>query len=253
MKVDVVVDVGNSRIKWGRCHTDGVGATVALPHHAPDAWEEQLRAWGKSGPLNWVVTGVKPQAVDGLTAWITRRGDRVQLLTRPDQLPLQVALPAPDRVGIDRLLNAVAAKSRIRKLDIAIIVDAGSAVTVDLVDGTGAFRGGAILPGLRLMSQALHDHTALLPLVEVKHRPAPLGTSTVAAIEAGVYYGTLGAITRLIMELGSGGPHGLDRGSLFFTGGDAALLTENEQYLRRFTLWPEMTLEGIRLSAEALP
>src|SRR5262249_13910305 len=134
--------------------------------------------------------------------WLRQRGDTVWVLDSPQQLPLRVLLASPERVGIDRLLNAVAARSRVFRPAPIIIVDAGSAVTVDLVDETHAFRGGATFPGLRLMAQALHDHTALLPLVEMSKTNPPLpGTDTKAAIEAGVFWAVAGGIKALVRQL----------------------------------------------------
>src|SRR5205823_11315500 len=100
-------------------------------------------------------------------------------IERPDQLPLSVALAEPAKVGIDRLLNAVAANT-LRPRDMPVVIaDIGSAVTVDWLDENGVFKGGAIFPGLRLMAKALNDYTALLPLVEIWRNLPPLpGTST---------------------------------------------------------------------------
>ena len=172
------------------------------------------------------------------------------MVDRVQQLPLQVSLEQPDTVGIDRLLNAVAAVQHPSGGRVpAIIVDAGSAVTVDWVDEDGSFRGGAILPGLRLMAQALHEHTALLPLVQIDQPSPPLpGRSTDGAMQAGVYHAVAGGINELIARFtqqSASLPH------IFLTGGEAELLRPavNE----RAELWPEMTLEGIRLTAEAQP
>ncbi len=150
---------------------------------------------------------------------------------------------------MDRLLNAVAANER-RQGKVAIIADAGSAVTVDVVDETGAFRGGVIFPGLRLMAQALHDHTALLPFVEIRKEPEGFGpgTSTVEAIERGVYYAVTSAINMQIWLLNPGYD---PTSAVFLTGGDAPQL--HEAIEPNTLLWPEMTLEGIRLAAEAQP
>ena len=168
------------------------------------------------------------------------------------QLPLNLAVDFPSQVGMDRLLNAVAAKHRVQREVPIIIIDAGSAVTVDWVDETGAFRGGAILPGFALMAQALHTYTALLPQVGVPPpvNPALPGTNTKAAIEAGIFWAVAGGIRALIRQfvgLRSTGRHP----EVFLTGGDAHLLATVLE--TTISLWPEMTLEGIRLAAEALP
>jgi type III pantothenate kinase len=247
---DVVVDVGNSRIKWGRCAGGAVAQTVALPPDAPDVWQRQFDGWGLSVASLWAVAGVHPQRRDALVRWLEGRGGRVWVAADPRQLPLEVRLEHPERVGIDRLLNAAAARLcwERRRLP-AVVADAGSAVTVDWLDEDGAFRGGTIFPGLRLMVRALHDYTALLPLVEVQE-PCPYvpGLSTTQAMQAGVYYATAGGINTLIGLLCARSPRPTH---IYLTGGDAWLLSQAVD--RRAEVWPEMTLEGLRLSAEAQP
>jgi type III pantothenate kinase len=247
---DVVVDVGNSRIKWGRCAGGAVAEAVALPPDAPDVWQRQLESWGLDAGSCWAVAGVHPQRRDALVNWLEWQGGRVWVASDPRQLPLEVRLEHPERVGIDRLLNAVAALLcwERRRLP-AAVADAGSAVTVDWLDETGAFRGGGIFPGLRLMARALHDYTALLPPVEVTQPPPYFpGLSTTQAMQAGVYYATAGGINTLIGLLCVRSPQPTH---IYLTGGDAALLSGAVD--PRAELWPEMTLEGLRLSAEAQP
>jgi type III pantothenate kinase len=228
-------------------------AQAALPADDVAAWRGQIEAWGLTGPLRWIVSGVHPARRDSLMSWLQGRGDFVHVVTNARQLPLEVKVEHPDRVGIDRLLNAVAANRRRPAQTPAIIVDAGSAITVDWVDANGAFRGGAILPGMRLMAQALHDHTALLPLVEVPRSAPPLpGTSTVTAIEAGVFWAAAGAI-RVLIEQFLRLDERVDAAEttpVFLTGGDALLLSG---CLAHVTIpWPSMTLEGILLCSEAV-
>src|SRR5262249_26522535 len=113
----------------------------------------------------------------------------------------------------------------------------------------GAFAGGAIFPGIRLMAQALHDYTALLPLVNVEQAsPAVPATSTTAAIEAGIYWAVVGGIQALIGRLVSTAK---GRTEIYLTGGDGPLLAKALNH--DFQLWPNMTLEGIRISAETKP
>jgi type III pantothenate kinase len=248
MKPDIVVDVGNSRVKWGRCGDGAVVESMSLPH-SEAAWQEQVERWGLGGALRWVVASVQPRTADLMAGWACRRGDAVVSLETARQLPLQVLVDKPDWVGIDRLLNAVAANTRRRPGVPAVVVDAGSAVTVDFVDRTGAFRGGSIFPGLRLMCQALHDHTALLPLIQVSQPLPPVpATSTPTAMEAGVYWAVAGGIDALVRRLQAAAGVAPE---VFLAGGDAALLEPGLQ--TRATLWPLITLEGIRMAAEVLP
>jgi type III pantothenate kinase len=251
MKPALVVDVGNSRIKWGLCRDSG--PSVSLPPDDPIAWQQQIDAWKLTGRLDWAVSGVHPHRRDRLMEWIKERGDAVVLVDDWRSLPLPVRLDHPEKVGIDRLLNAVAVKERLRGSSSegipAVIVDAGSAVTVDWLDDSGAFSGGAIFPGVRLMAHALHDYTALLPLIEIAGPVPPLpGLSTPAAMQAGIFWAVAGGIRSVIKQLAARAPM---FPALFLTGGDAALLQTALD--PGFLLWPGMTLEGIRIAAEVQP
>jgi type III pantothenate kinase len=250
MTPGVVVDVGNTRVKWGRCARAAVAEVASLPPDAPDAWERQLTRWGVDAGAAWAVAGVHPDRRDALVRWLEERGARVWVATSHHQLPLEVRLSHPDRVGIDRLLNAVAAvRAWSRSRLPAVVVDAGSAVTVDWVDEAGAFRGGAIFPGLRLMARALHEHTALLPLIEIATpRPYVPGLSTTQAMDAGIYYAAAGGVNALVGLFRAASPA---ETHVYLTGGDARLLSYAVD--DRAEVWPEMTLEGLRLSAEAQP
>jgi len=195
-----VADVGNSRVKWGRCESGGIAEVAVLPPDAPDAWQTQLAGWAVDSAATWIVSGVHPRRRDALVEWLKHTSADVQVLDSYQKLPLVVQVDEPGQVGIDRLLNAVAANRRRPPGFAAVMVDAGSAVTVDLVDTSGAFCGGAIFPGLRLMAQALHEHTALLPLVAVDRGVPPPGTSTAQAIRAGVFHAVLGGIQLVLTK-----------------------------------------------------
>jgi type III pantothenate kinase len=248
----IVVDVGNSRIKWGLCDAEKILKNASLPPDQPSAWLDQLKTWKITGKTQWIVAGVHPRRRDEFVAWVDQQGggSDVTLLTSPQQLPLKVDVPEPDRVGIDRLLNAVAANWRRHPKKPAFIVDAGSALTVDLVDDNGVFRGGAILPGLGLMAKSLHDHTALLPLVKLDARnvadfslPAK---STSDAITGGILCAVVGgvraAISKMLVEVSMD-----DSYEVFFAGGDAEVLAAFLPHSG--AVWPTMTLEGMRIAA----
>jgi type III pantothenate kinase len=242
MNADVVVDVGNTRIKWGRCSPAGICATCSLPADDHAAWSAQALAWELPAQAEWVLAGVHPSRREQVARWAESRGYRVTVLTSSEQLPLQVQVPEPRKVGIDRLLDAVAVNTRRLPDQAAVVVDAGSAVTVDLVSAEGAFVGGVIIPGLRLMAQALHEHTALLPLVDPPTTLPPVpATATIPAIQAGMLFAVAGGIRYLLEQ------YQRQRTTLqvFLTGGDAALLASS---VPGAVLWPEMTLEGIRLA-----
>ena len=124
--------------------------------------------------LTWWIASVNRPAATRLIDWLHehRPADCAVLLASGD-LPLVVRLERPDMVGIDRLVNAVAV-NRLRDAGrSAVIVDVGTAITVDLVSADGAFLGGAILPGIQMSARALHHFTDLLPSVDVSELAAP--------------------------------------------------------------------------------
>ncbi len=159
-------------------------------------------------------------------------------------IPIQHTLSDASTVGQDRLLNALGAFARSHQA--CIVVDAGTAVTVDFVDGEGTFHGGAIAPGLAMMRDALHARTAALPKAEIGaaylHSPPepPFGKNTVEAINLGVTASVIGLVHYLI-----------DRYAAFYeayprvvaTGGDAALLFEHDELVE--SIVPDLSLIGM--------
>jgi type III pantothenate kinase len=252
MTPDVVVDVGNTAIKWGRCSAKAVDCVVRMPVGDPDAWEKELQRWHLNGPASLALAASNHPVGDRLVRWLRQRGDEVLVIDHFRQLPLNITVYHPQKVGLDRLLNAVAAlNSPDRCRWPALIIDAGTAITVDRVDG-GVFRGGAILPGLRLMAQAMHDHTAALPLVEFRDRPPTYpGRSTEQAMQIGIFHAVVGGIHSIVQRVIEELEEPAKPPAIFLTGGDGDFLLPD---LRgQIDFWPEMTLEGLRLTALAQP
>lgn len=252
MTPDVVVDIGNTRMKFGLC--DGTEIpVVATPPLPPGGDASQIvQELGLSGRVRWAVAGVQPQRLAEFVAWAHSRGDEVTVIENRSQLPLVVAVEAPEQVGIDRLLGAIGANHRRTPGVPAVVVDAGSAITINVIDGAGVFRGGSIAPGLGLMARALNTFTAKLPLVShelLLLRPAmfPAG-NTRDAILCGLRAAAVGGVRELISGMVSSDP----RPELFITGGDATILSEALTDLNPRHV-PTLTLDGIRIAAEALP
>jgi len=255
----VAVDIGNSRMKLG-LFVSGEGERLPDPQRTLHVGgsEAELDAIGDwladafaTGGTWWIGSVNRPSATR-LVNWLrTRRAEEAVTLLAAGDLPLRVELPRPDMVGIDRLLDAVAA-NHLRSADRpAVVVDVGSAVTVDLVAADGAFRGGAILPGIAMAARALHTFTDLLPLIDagdLTTPPPPLGTTTELAMQSGLFWGTVGAIRHLGELLSR--ESGCDA-EVFLTGGAgpavAHLLGPSAQHV------PHLTLAGIARCAMDCP
>ena len=158
-------------------------------------------------------------------------------------LGLEIAYDSPQKVGIDRLLGAAAARAACPPGRPAIVADAGTAITVDAVTADGVFCGGAIAPGLHLGLQALSGGTSLLPSVPLRADAPLLTRSTAAGIQAGVLHGNAALLDGLFERLEArldGRAWGL------LAGGDGPLLWLRT---RRFTrLEPALVLRGLHLA-----
>jgi type III pantothenate kinase len=250
----VAVDIGNNRIKLGWFDSasgaglPAPGCSLQITGEAPDL--ERIAGWLAGRRAAWWIGSVNRPTATRLVEWIHDYDPAtpVTLLAAGD-LPLQVAVERPDMVGIDRLLDAVAV-NRLRQPDRpAVVVDVGSAITVDLVSANGAFLGGAIAPGIGMSARALHAFTDLLPLVETLELAAPppaLGVSTLTAMRSGLFWGAVGTIRELTARLCAA----LDQtAEVFLTGGAGPAVAE--LLGREVRHIPHLTLAGIALSVDA--
>jgi len=245
---DVVVDIGNSRIKWGRCERGRVVAMVSLPLDSPVRWVEQRGEWNLTESMTWALAGVNPAVQEAFRNWVRSHGGSLAEIADYRRVPLKVAVESPERVGIDRLMTALAAYSRSKPRP-AIAFNIGTAITADVVNEAGTFLGGAILPGPQLMARSLNQFTAKLPLIDTSNLQTLIcpGTDTRTAIELGIVAAAFGAVTQLVeaySKLLKEPP------LVFITGGGMDSFADIVEDAR---LVPTLTLEGIRLAAEALP
>lgn len=217
----ITVDIGNQRIKCGffssRHPADAVPErglprpssvkTIATNEFdALENWLTEMPSLEMTSPCRWAIAGVHRGSLAKLTEWIAsvRPEDRAEALSAND-LRLVVAVEHPDRVGIDRLVGAYAAKHLEGHMAgwPIVTVDSGTALTVDLVGGDGAFLGGAILPGLEIGFQSLHDRTDALPHLRpaLENLPPLPGRNTAEAMQAGVLWGAVGAVRQIALQL----------------------------------------------------
>src|SRR5579871_570863 len=146
----------------------------------------------------------------------------------------------PQEVGADRIVNGVAAFEKYGGP--CVVVDLGTATTFDAVSRKGEYLGGVISPGIGISARALYEHTARLPLVDIKKPAKVIGTNTVGSIQAGLFFGYLGLVDgileRLINELGSDT-------KVVATGGLAGLIGGHSKYIKNVD--DLLTLDGLRI------
>lgn len=253
----IVFDVGNSRLKAGLFdRADESALPELIESHAQDVshplettrllkWVEEFDA-----PVPSIATGSSPGGVETLHLdWALTSIVRPVPLRNRELLPIIVNVTYPEKVGIDRLLSAIAANRLRAPGQAALVVDSGTATTVNFVDEEGVFQGGAILPGLRLSAKALHEYTQLLPRVSLDEfetqAKGPVGKDTREAIRSGLYWGQLGAIRELSQRMLENHPDACR----LLTGGGAELLARD---LPEFELSPYLSLRGFALLANEL-
>jgi type III pantothenate kinase len=197
----IAADIGNSSMTL--CRMRGLEILQTIDTSSSGSAADMRRALAPLDEFTaWplVCASVNPRGLAALeAAWQELGGGPATAFGRDVLAPIRNHANPPEGAGQDRLMNAVAARHLYG--DNAVVVDFGTAITLDVLRD-GAYTGGAIAPGIGLAMQALHQKTALLPLVEIAEtRPPVIGTNTEAAITSGVYYGYLGLVERLLAEV----------------------------------------------------
>ncbi|HEY2382123.1 MAG TPA: type III pantothenate kinase [Terriglobia bacterium] len=151
----------------------------------------------------------------------------------------------PREVGADRIVDAVAVIHKYGKP--AIVVDFGTATTFDAITSDGEYRGGVIAPGIVISAEALYEHAAKLPRIEIQKPPHVIGTSTITSMQSGLFYGYValvdGIIARMKKELGPDA-------RVIGTGGQALFISQETKLID--TVDPNITLDGLQLLASRL-
>ncbi len=169
------------------------------------------------------------------------RGLTCRELTAETVTGVGIDYPNPETIGPDRLANAIAAKLHFGAP--IIVVDLGTAVTFDVVDGNGNYVGGVIAPGLSAMTDYLHEKTALLPKIEIREPRQVIGKDTEQAMLSGAVHGYGGLIKEILKRLRE--ELGDESVPVIATGGGAYLIAEGVPEIARVE--PGLTLEGLRL------
>jgi len=193
----LAIDVGNTNTVLGCFEGKRLVRTWRIPS-TPQA----LKSWFKKsfkadGVIASSVVPNLKEPIDRLSKTLT--GGKALFVSYSMKLPIRVRLQKTSSVGQDRIVNAAAAYARWRCG--LIVVDLGTATTCDVVTPKGDYIGGTISPGIGIANLALHEKTALLPLVPIAKPQRAVGRNTFEAIQSGVFYGYVGLIDGLVERL----------------------------------------------------
>lgn len=241
--MNLLVDMGNTRLKWAVEQDGRLMAGRALVnsqlnrHELIDIWTLQ------AAPKRLVIACVSANPLLELVLAVA-----VELWPNLEIIPVKSQAQAfgvcnayqqPEQLGVDRWLALVAVR---RHYQIpACIVDCGTAITVDLIDADGNHQGGLISPGLTLMRKALAEGTDALQFNQTDY-VAGLANFT----EAAIYSGTLAAAAGLIEHVLTRLP---DTVQLVLTGGDAGLIAQ--QLKGKPVIDTELVLRGLAIIVES--
>ncbi len=244
----LAIDVGNSRI--AACVSDG--AVCGEPAYAPTSDVPAAAdmivelAHGLDGVVTAavVLSSVNNEASSALKEALRGRltGDVLEL-GEDLPIPLTHTLGESHTTGRDRFLNALAAFDSAQQA--CVVVDAGTAITVDFIDGQGVYHGGAIAPGASMQLRSLHEQTGSLPDIDLARPDAgePFAKTTEQAMLQGVCVGARGMVRALAEQYAeSYGGYPL----IIATGGDAELLFTDDELIERII--PDLTLRGLILA-----
>ena len=245
----LLIDIGNTHTHLGLANRKRVVKQANIPtaHWFGDTAARLTKRFaGGAGLEGAALCSVVPWATP-LARRVVKRLWRISPveLTPRTVRGVGINYPKPKTIGPDRLANAVAVRHRFGAP--AVVVDFGTAVTFDVVDGRGDYVGGIIAPGLAVMTDYLHEKTALLPRIRIRDVKAVVGKDTRQAMLIGAVRGYRGLVRELISELRR--ELRVRKLPVVATGGYARLIASKMPEIT--AVEPLLTLEGLRLVAQA--
>ena len=242
----LVIGVGNSRLHVGVFKNGELGTVRHLAHAQRADWVSMLaELWleidGTAGAKvagSCVVPDLRAAVAEAVK---TATSEDIQWVGVDLDVPLTVATREPKKTGVDRALVTAAAYEQLKKA--CVVVDAGTALTVNLCNNEGALVGGAIVPGAQAMLDAMHARGAQLPEVVFTQPETSFGADTADAMNHGVS----GALRGLVQAMAEKWAEEMGTWpEVIATGGDAAALFDGWEVVHAIS--PDLLLYGIALA-----
>lgn len=244
----LVVDIGNSRIKWATVEDGeliGHGAVGYQDETLGQELDAALRHLDDPGAVAYCSVGASATGTV-LERWAARRWgiEANRVLTAAEGFGVRCAYPRPETLGADRWAALVACRQQ--RKGAAIVVDCGTAITLDAISEAGDHLGGVIVPGVMLMRLALTTRTDQIPAQDSDSREV-LAKCTADGVAAGTLYAAAAAVDRVVQEMGRNLPPGSAR---ILTGGATELL--RPLMVTGFETQPHLVLYGLAVIAGAI-
>jgi type III pantothenate kinase len=253
----LALDVGNTEITVGLFAGDELERSWRLtthPDRTPDEWAAAIRAMFAQAGLDitrvtgTILASVVPSVTEVVAdALLIATGTAAIIVGPESPLPITLDVEEPHTVGADRVVNTVAA-SRLFGAD-TIVVDFGTATTLDCITRDGTFLGGIIAPGLRTSGENLVRRAAKLQSVDLAPPTRALGRRTEDCVRAGLVFGAADAVDGLVRRLKAEWPRP-SVPKVVATGGYAPLVAKYSMEIEE--VYPDLTLRGLRLVYDIL-
>jgi type III pantothenate kinase len=205
----LAIDIGNSGLKGGWFDRGRLTEVFRIDRPGTgheNRYRELLRNRLKERPVERVgVISVVPEATTAVLEMFEQEEIPFEVLQTQRPAPITMGYKTPETLGIDRLAAAAGGYleygTRNGSPHPVIAIDAGTAITYEVIDQTGKYLGGMISPGLKLLQNSLAEQTAQLPTVPIELPQHPIGQTTTAAMQAGLIYSCIDGITGAIRRL----------------------------------------------------
>jgi type III pantothenate kinase len=210
----LIIDIGNTNAKIAVMHKNRFLTVERHKDVTAEVLAPLLARYSVSTAIYSSVRGGEAAFAE----WLRGKVKKLIRFTHKTAIPIKNLYGTPDTLGCDRLAAAVGACALFPATN-CMIIDCGTAITIDFVGQGGEFLGGNISPGLQTRFNALHAATGKLPLGHITDAPQTIGTSTDTAIAAGVLQGARYEIEGYIEQNASS--------NIIFTGGDALFFAKH--------------------------
>jgi type III pantothenate kinase len=253
----LAVDIGNTEITLGLFAGTELERSWRLmthPDRTQDEWAVLFRALFVQAGLDItdvgrsIVASVVPMATEAVTDGLVDATGTVPVIVSAATLPMiRLEVDEPQTVGADRMINTLAA-SRLFGVD-TIVVDFGTATTLDCITRDGRFLGGIIAPGVRTAGENLVRKAAKLSSTDLVPPEHAIGKRTDDCIRAGIVFGAADSVDGLVRRIKAEWPT-RDVPKVVATGGMAALIAKYSSEIEE--VHPDLTLQGLRIAADLL-
>ncbi|MCU0459697.1 MAG: type III pantothenate kinase [Bacteroidales bacterium] len=236
--MNLIIDIGNTSVKAALV-SDGV---IVEQQRFRAASPDLIAGFTGRCAIDGAIVSTVSRDISGFIEWLGARVKRVHLLTADSVYPFAIDYDTPATLGSDRLAAAAGAIHRHPGSDL-LVIDAGSALTIDEVTG-GAYRGGSISPGLAMRFRALHEYTGRLPLITKRSGFTFPGRTTEDAIAGGVMMGMAYEIIEYIRTFEKKHHNPVT----VITGGDGGVIAPLTG--GKALLYPDLVTEGLNYLLE---